>query len=198
MTSGKLAVAALAAVALTGAALGGLIVPLTQPAPKRPADKAPASDPAEPHLKVEVSAGGSGATVTGSARGTAVKFNTSGPWHGSANVTFKNSAPPMRFSLILAQMQSFNLESLALTSGCLSLAVGPVSASPTTKYFDAKGKALNGPDGASYTLTARRWDGEVDIEVRRSSGAALGKVLTVSWRSDPAYGRARPFPVGKR
>ena len=84
-------------------------------------------------------------------------------------------------------MPSYDLESLTLVSGNVSLGLGHVSASPTTSYFDAKGRALKGPDGAAYILTARRWDGEVDIEVRRSSGPALGKELTVSWKSKLVY-----------
>jgi hypothetical protein len=188
MQSSRLAVAALmAGVVLAGAARGEKMPVPTQPAPKRPASLAPVNDPAEPPLSAEVSSGGSGLTVASSARGTTLKFNTPGTWQGSAALTFKRSAP-MRFTLTLAQMPSYNLEALTLTCGKVSLAVGPVSAGATTKYYDAKGKAQDAPEGAAYTVTARRWDGEVDVQVRRSPGAAL----TVSWRSDLGWGRAFP------
>src|SRR5262245_3802721 len=106
-SSGLLALAALAAlvaVGMTGAGFGVVPPAATTPAPKRPASPAPVSDPAEPPLTVEASSGGSGATVAGSARGTAVKFNTTGAWQGQAGLTFKSGAPPMRFTLTLAKM----------------------------------------------------------------------------------------------
>src|SRR5262245_17673438 len=142
MKSCMLALAALAAVALTGAARGGLELeaPMTSPAPKRPAAKAPVSDPAEPPLTVEVSSGGSALSVASSERGAALKFNTPGSSQGSAGLTFKNAAAPMRFTLTLAGLPSYDLQSLTLVSGKLALAVGPVSATPTTKYYDARGR----------------------------------------------------------
>jgi hypothetical protein len=187
MKRSMLAFVALAAVALTGAARGKEIAPVTSPAPKRPPAKAAVSDPAEPPLKVEVSADGSGVAVASSARGTAVKFNTSGSSQSSAGLTFKGCSPPMRFTLTLSKMPNYDLESLSIVSGNLALAVGPVSAGATTRHFDAAGRALKAPEGAAYTLTARRWDGELDVEVRRSPGAALGKALTVSWRCNLAW-----------
>jgi hypothetical protein len=183
MQSSKLVLAALVALAVvgtTGAYLGEL-APVTSPAPRRPPTKALVSDPAEPPLKVEVASGGSGVAVASGARGTTVKFDTPGGWQGSAGLTFKDGAPPMRFTLTLAKMLSYDLESLTLVSGGLALAVGPVSAG-TTKYFDAAGRALKAPEGAAFTVTARRWDGELDVQVRRAPGAALGKALTVNWK----------------
>jgi hypothetical protein len=42
--------------------------------------------------------------------------------------------------------------------------------------------------GAAYTIHARRTDnGEVEMEVRRGPGAALGKNLVVSWQANYAY-----------
>jgi hypothetical protein len=187
MKTSRLAVMALATtVVLSGTAFGLRYLLPGPPAPKRPATLAAVSDPAEPPLKVEVSTGGPAKPVT--AAGTTLKFDTTGASHGQANLTFKNASPPMGFTLTLAKMPSYDLESLTIASGSLSLAVGPVSASPTTRYFDARGRALKGPDGAAYTLTARRWEGEVDIEIRRASGAAMRKELTVSWKSRLVYG----------
>jgi hypothetical protein len=64
-----------------------------------------------------------------------------------------------------------------------------VSGSGTTKYYDARGRAQAAPEGAAYTVTARRWDGELDVEVKRAPGAALGKALTVSWKGNLGYSR---------
>jgi hypothetical protein len=190
MQSSRLAVMSLAAVAaLTGTALGLRIVPPSPPAPPRPAGQALVSDPAEPPLGAEVSSGGSGLTVASSARGTALKLNTTGAWQGAAALTFKTGAPPMRLTLTLAGMPNYDLESLTVTGGNLSLAVGPVSSTPTTRYFDAAGREQAGPEFAAYTVTARRYAGEVDVEVRRAPGATLGKELTVSWRGDLGRGR---------
>jgi hypothetical protein len=95
----------------------------------------------------------------------------------------------MRFTMRLARMHELDLEKLSLTSGRLSLDIGPVTASPTTRYFDARGRAQDAPEGAAYTVTARRWGGgEVDVEVRRAPGAALGKALTVNWRCNLNWG----------
>jgi len=196
MKTGRLALVALAAAALAGAALArGLVPPgggfgpgpVGAPAPARPAGTAPVADPAEPAPKVEVSAGGSALSIASSARGTALKFNTSGAWQGSAGLTFKGGAPPMRLTLTLAQMQQYDLGSLTLTSGKLSLRVGRVTATPTTRYFDASGREQAGPERAAYTVTARRYNGEVDVEVKRAPGAALGKALSVSWTYDVGH-----------
>jgi hypothetical protein len=189
MQTSRLALAALAALAVVGTAGAylGELAPVTSPAPKRPPTKALVSDPAEPPLKVEVSADGSGVAISSGPRGAAVRFNTPGSSQGSAGVTFKNAAPPMRFTLTLANMPNYNLESLTLVSGGLSLAVGPVSAGGTTKYFDARGRAQEAPERAAYTVTARRWDGELDVQVRRAPGAALGQALTVSWKCHLAW-----------
>jgi hypothetical protein len=198
-SSGKLMLAALAAVVLTGAALGE-VVPLVQPAP-RPAAKAPVSDPAEPPMTVEVSyddrppggvprtpRGGRGGwtgrsvPVAGGAKGATLTLETPGWSQGWASLTFNGSAPPMRFTMRLTRMPNAGLSSLSLTSGALSLRVGPVTASATTRHFDAKGQAQEAEKGAAYTLTARRRDnGEVEVQLRRGPGAALGKELTVSW-----------------
>lgn len=187
MKSGTLAFVTL--VALAAAARGGLEieVPLISPAPKRPPAKAAVSDPAEPPLTVAASSAGPSPAVTSSARGTVIKLNAPGSSRGSVGLTFKGSAPPMRLTLTLAQMPSYDLESLTLNSGTLALAVGPVWSAPTTRYFDAAGRALKGPEGAAYTVTARRWDGELDVQVKRAPGAALGKALTASWQFNVVY-----------
>ena len=119
-----------------------------------------------------------------------MRVNTTQSWQGSASLSFKGCAPPMRLTLTLAQMQQYDLGSLTLTSGRLSLAVGRVSSAPTTRYFDASGREQSGPEGAAYTLTARRYaGGEVDVELKRSAGAALGQALTVSWKCDAGHVR---------
>src|SRR5262249_27803145 len=99
-----------------------------------------------------------------------------------------NGAPPMRLKLTLAQMQQYDLGSLTLTSGKLSLQVGRVSSSPTTRYFDASGREQSGPERAAYTVTARRYNGEVDVEVKRAPGAALSRRLPVGWTYDVGHG----------
>src|SRR5262249_49312209 len=137
MRSSWLALAALTAAVITGAAYGKRILPLPQQAPARPAGQAVVSDPAEPQLKGEGAARTSGLVVASSARGTSVRVNTTQSWQGSASLSFKGCAPPMRLTLTLAQMQQYDLGSLTLTSGRLSLAVGRVSSAPTTRYFDA-------------------------------------------------------------
>jgi hypothetical protein len=190
MSSNRMAVVALFVLAGTAVAEKRWVPP--PPAPKRPAALAPVRDRAEPPLKVEVAFPGAPAQPVGavsSARGATLRLNTPGEYHGGAALTFK-SAPPMRFTLRLTRMSGYDLESLAVSSGSLSLAVGQVSASPTTRYFDAAGRAQDGPERAAYAVLARRWDGdEVDVAVRRAPGAALGKVLNVSWRSDLGHGR---------
>src|SRR5262245_1827088 len=133
MKTGRLALVALATVvALAGAARAKRIVPaggfgpgpLGTPAPPRPAGAAAVSDPAEPQPSAALTAGGSGLTVASNAKGTTLKFSTGGAWQGSAGLSFKNGAPPMRLKLTLAQMQQYDLGSLTLTSGKLSLQVG--------------------------------------------------------------------------
>jgi hypothetical protein len=200
MKTGRLAFVALAAGVLAGVAEGRGFgrggAPLAAPAPPRPAGAAAVSDPAEPQPGAEVTSGGSGLSVASSARSTTLKFNTSGAWQGSAGLTFKKGAPPMRFTLTLAQMQQYDLGSLTLTSGKLSLQLGRVSSTPTTRYFDASGREQSGPERAAYTVTARRYAGEVDVEVKRAPGAALGKQLSVSWACD--VGHAFTFGLGQK
>src|SRR5262245_2316839 len=139
-SSGKLVLAALAALVAVGMTGAGLyIVPpaATSPAPKRPPAKAIVVDPAEPQLNVDLSFGPTAAKQVTAAR-TTLKFDTPpGSWQGSAGLTFKNGAPPMRLTLTLAKMQNFDLRSLTISSGSLVLAVGQVTGSPTTRYFDA-------------------------------------------------------------
>jgi hypothetical protein len=169
---------------------------------------APTNDPAEPAPKVtvsfshEVAAGvadlvvvrgarrpldtARAVAVASSARGTTLTGSTPGMGNGSAALTFKDGAPPMRFTLRLARMPANDLSSLSLTSGSLALPLGRVSTATTTKYFDARGKALDGPTGAAYTVKARRAAGAggndtVELQVRRAPGARLGKAFTVSW-----------------
>jgi hypothetical protein len=86
-------------------------------------------------------------------------------------------------------MPGYDLGSLTVSSGSLALAVGRVTAGAATKYFDAAGREQAGPELAAYAVTARRYAGEVDVEVRRTPGAALGKALTVSWQCDLGHGR---------
>jgi hypothetical protein len=159
------------------------------------------SDPGEPTLRVEVSFGNSAngglpragrdtektqaVDVVSGARGTVLTLNTPGSWQGSANLTFKGGAPPMRFTLKLARVPNCNLSSLTLSSGSLALRVSNVTVGggQTTAYFDARGKPQDSATGAAYTLKARRKsNGEVEVQVQRGRGAALGKTLTVGWQ----------------
>jgi hypothetical protein len=178
------ALAALAAVAAAGAGFGPLVVVPASPAPKRPAGQALVADPAEPPVAAQVSfpdngvAGRTVAAVSGPS-GATLTLDTPGAWQGRAALTFKGAAPPMRLTLRLAKMPNYDLESLTLTSGRLTLAVGHVTASVTTRYFDARGREQGAPEGAAYTVTARRYDGEVEVQVRRSRDGALGKELGV-------------------
>jgi len=212
--SSKLMLAALVSGVALSAASGEAPVQLqrgiaARPGAPGPAEKAPASDPAEPPLKVEVSysspgaggpgvggmaprgiavrgpgaaAGASSVSVATGAKGTTLTLSTPGSYRGTGKLTFKNSAPPMRLTLRLEGMPNQDLGELTLGSGALKLAVGAVGAGPTTRYFDARGKAQEADSGAAYTVTARRrGDGTVDVLLRRSPGAALGKELTLSW-----------------
>jgi hypothetical protein len=201
-TIGKLAIAAMTALVLVGTAGARLreVVAVTSPAPKRPAGTAPVADPAEPPLAVQASFDNGAAptpgarrpvAVAGGPRNTTLTLDTPGLWHGSASLAFKGEAPPMRLSVRLMKMQAYDLQALTLTSGSVSLAVGPVTAGVTTRYFDARGRAQDAPEGAAYTVVARRWEGEVEVQVRRSRGVALGKNLTISWRSNVGYGYGR-------
>jgi hypothetical protein len=203
MCTGRLVVTTLtwATVALAGASRGetprGFV-----PAPPRPIAKAPAtvSDPAEPPVKVEAAYDDEGAVpapgqarqavaVAASARGTTLTLNTPGWYKGSAWLTFNNPAPPMRFTIRLAGLHELDLEKLSLSSGRLSLHVGPVTASGTTKYFDATGREQDKPEGAAYTVKARRWsNGQVDVQLQRAPGATLDRGLTVTWRGDVGEG----------
>jgi hypothetical protein len=214
VTIGKLVLTALMAIvaaAVAGAGFSPRVAVVPVPAPKRPVGKAPVADPAEPAMTVQatyddqapggaprIPRGGRGGwtgrpvAVAAGPKGATLTLDTPGLWQGWAALTFKNSAPPMRLTLRLAKMPNYDLESLTLSSGTLSLAVGPVSASVTTKYFDARGREQDASEGAAYTVTARRWDGEVEVEVRRSRGASLGKELTVAWKSHLRHGRGLP------
>jgi hypothetical protein len=160
-----------------------------------PAEKATttSSDPAEPPLQVEMSADGyystgqAGArkvTVASSARGTTLTLPTSGSYSGSARLTFKNTAAPMRFTTRRTGLPNYDFSSLRLSSDSLSLEVGQVGTTATTRYFDAKGRPQDSATGASYTVTAKRGDnGQVNVELRRAAGATLGKNLTIQWAS---------------
>jgi hypothetical protein len=191
----------LTALVLAGAALAETPKHRIVPAPKRPAALAPVSDPAEPPMTVGVhydvnppgrfvARTGRNAsvartlTVAGGARGTTLTLDTPGWRQGWATLTFKGAAPPMRLTMRLARLQELDLEKLTVSSGRVSLHVGPVTATPSTRYFDAMGREQKAPEGAAYTVTARRWGGgEVDVEVRRAPGAALGRELNVSWQA---------------
>jgi hypothetical protein len=208
-----LTVAALAwaALGLVGAQ-GREIILVDRPAPKpvvkEDAKSAAVNDPAEPPLKVEVSfsndvnarfigearggrlvrggRAGQKVEVASSARGTVLTLNTPGGWQGSANLTFKDSAPPMRFTMRLTRVPNYDLSSLTLTSGALSLQAGNVATggAVTTKYFDAKGNARDSAEGAAYTVKARRKsNGDVELQLQRGPGAALDKAMSVSWAS---------------
>jgi hypothetical protein len=186
MQSRRLAVAALAwaTVALAGARAEMVEVKST----------ATSSAPGEPPVKVEMSyldsnrvafPGDRALAVASGPGGTALTLGGMPLWVGSAKLTFKNCAPPMRLTVKLAQLPTGDLSALSVTSGPLSLRLGPVGTSGTTAHFDARGKAQAKAEGAAYTLTARRRDnGEVEVQLRRGQGAALGKELTVSWQHD--------------
>jgi hypothetical protein len=199
------ALAALAVVVLAGTAGGENCLRRPPPrAPQRPAAKAPAavSDPAEPPMTVEYQINPPGPsiprdgrkgsvvgtlTAASSAAGATLTLVTPGWRDGWATLTFQGAAP-MRLTMRLARLDELDLANLSLSSGKLSLTVGPVTATPRTRYFDRKGQAQDKAEGAAYTVTARRWaGGEVDVEVRRAPGAALGRALTVSWRCNPAW-----------
>jgi hypothetical protein len=128
--------------------------------------------------------------VASSARGTTLTLNTPGAWQGAANLAFKDGAPPMRFSLKLARMPGMDLQSLSLKSGPVTLQVGQVGTSATTKYFNAKGQEQQAATGAAYTVKAeRRANGDVDVHLQRGAGAALAKTMTVSWVGNTGGGR---------
>jgi hypothetical protein len=165
-----LAALAWATLGVAGALAGyGNFIALPPP-PAGEAPKAPAAvnDPAEPLLQVEMTSsagnfrrgggGGQKVEVASSARGTTLKVPTSGGYNGTADLTFKNGAPPMRFTTRLTGMQNYDLQSLSITSGSLTLQIGQVGTSATTKYFNAKGQVQQGATGAAYTVTARRCD----------------------------------------
>jgi hypothetical protein len=192
MLSRCLVPAAVALVVASAAAAGFgkrpfIIVPPAPPA------KAPVGDPSEPPLRAEVAyedhgrapAPGQGKRVSAvsSAKGTTLTLDTPGWYKGSAWLTFKEAAPPMRFTVRLACLHELDLESLTVRAGRLNLGVGPVGAGGTTKYFDAMGREQKAPERAAYTVTARRWGGGVvDVQLRRAPGAALSRELTVSWK----------------
>jgi hypothetical protein len=153
-----------------------------------------ASDPAEPTLEVEAVSGTTGIISARRPPGTHQLRVSSGPRaptltvpaphasNGLVRLTFRNAAPPMRFTLRLTGMPGCDLDTLRLSSGSLSLALGEVTTSATTRYFDPKGQPLDDTTGAAYTVTTRRKDNaEVDVQVRRGAGAAMGKTITVYW-----------------
>lgn len=180
----------------------------------------PASDPAEPPVQVEVNYGNAGVVMAGrggiaapagravvrgraaapaaagqavkvasGARGTTLTLETPGAWQGTANLTFK-SAPPMRFTTKLTRMPAYDLQTLNITSGTMTLQVGNVGANATTKYFDKKGQALESGTGAAYTVRAKRTaNGEIEVDLRRGAGAALGKAVSLSWAANLNQGR---------
>lgn len=157
---------------------------------------ATSADPGEPPLQVEMTtpfagrgfgpnAAGTKVEVTSGPRGTMLKVPTNGSWSGSTSLKFKNTAAPMRFTVQLTGLPQYDLQSLSLTSGSVTLQVGSVGTGGATKYFDAKGKEQQGATGAAYTLTAKRGDkGQVDLELRRAAGGTLGKDLSLTWQSN--------------
>jgi hypothetical protein len=176
------------------------LIDVKQPVPPvlKPADTkagAASTDPTEPPLQVEVTHSniytpggarlGQKAQVESGARGTTVQVPTQGQWSGSAEVTFKNSAAPMRFTTRLTGMPNYDLSSLSLSSGGRTLQVGSVGTSSTTKYYDARGQEQASSVGAAYIVVARRGEnGQVDIQLRRGAGATLGKTFTLTWQSN--------------
>jgi hypothetical protein len=158
---------------------------------------ATSSDPAEPPLQVEVKYTGAftgsrvGAppgqkiAVGSGARGTMLTVPSHHGTDGTVELTFKNSAAPMRFTTRLTGMPPYDLSTLSLTSGSLTLQVGSLGTAATTAYFDSKGRVQEGAAGAAYTVTAKRGEnGQVDVELRRAAGAKLGKSVSISWQSN--------------
>lgn len=192
MTCGKLVAASLA-LALALAASAEAKKRIFIPAPPAPPAKAPVGDPAEPPLRAEVAyddfgrkpavPGGALVTAVASAKATTLTLDTPGRYRGSARLTFKQAAPPMRFTVRLARVQEMDLDELTVSDGRLNLPVGRVTATQTTKYFDAMGRGQKEPDRAAYAVTARRWGGGVvEVRLRRAPGAALSREVVVSWR----------------
>src|SRR5262245_36700703 len=106
----------------------------------------PDPDLAEPPLRVEVSQTSdtqfatkafaerdAKVQVTSNARGTILTLATPGGYSGSANLTFKNTAPPMRFTMQLTGMPEYDLHRLSVSAGRITLAVGAVGTAATTK-----------------------------------------------------------------
>jgi hypothetical protein len=190
LSAGRVLASLALALALAGAALAGRIVFV--PVPPAPPAKAPVGDPAEPPLRAEVDytdferapllAQGQRVTAVSSAAGTTLTLETRRRHAGTARLTFKEAAAPMAFTVRLAGLPEWEQEALTVTSGRLRLPLGPVTATPTTSYFDM-GRGQKGPDHAVYAVTARRWGGGVvDVQLRRAPGAALSRQLTVSWK----------------
>jgi hypothetical protein len=163
------------------------------PVPPAPPAKAPVGDPAEAPVTAEVAyddfgvapapVPGKRVTAVSSAKATTLTLDTPGWYTGSARLTFKGAAPPMRFTVRLARVHEMDLDKLTVSAGRLNLSLGRVSASATTRYFDAMGREQKAPERAAYTVTARRWGGGVvDVQLRRASGAELSREMTVSWR----------------
>jgi hypothetical protein len=191
MTSRRLLLAALV-LAVAPAAVEAKKRPFV-PAPPAPPAKAPVGDPSEPPVWAEVAyedfgrapplAHGNRVTAVSSAKATTLTLDTPGWYTGSARLTFKGAAPPMRFTVRLARVHEMDLDKLTVSAGRLSLSLGRVSANGTTKYFDAMGREQKAPERAAYTVTARRFGGGVvDMQLRRAPGAELSREMTVSWR----------------
>jgi hypothetical protein len=117
--------------------------------------------------------------VASGPKGTTIRVPTYGLGAGSANLTFQNCAPPMRFTVTLTGAQGSDLSRLTLSSGSLTLAVDGVG----TTSFDARGRPCEREEGAAFTVRVERGaGGEVQLHVRRGPGAALGKAVSVRWQ----------------
>jgi hypothetical protein len=105
-------------------------------------------------------------------------------WQGSTHLSFKNSAPPMCFTTRLTGMPNYDLTKLRLSSGSVTMQIGPVRTTAATRYFNARGQEQDGPTGAAYIVCAKRGEnGQVDVELRRAPGATQGKSLSLTWHS---------------
>lgn len=150
------------------------------------------TDPTEPPLRVETD-GGQAVPVASGARGTTLTVPTNGSYTGSANVTFKNTAVPMRLQMRLTHLQAhIALDGLSLNTGTATLRVGLLSAAPSTTYFDLLGRTQSHPEQAAYALTvSRAASGEVAIQLRRAAGTEVGTTLNISWSSPVYHGKIR-------
>src|SRR5262245_26532498 len=129
----------------------------------------------EPTLRVELSypsnifectaPGTQNADVESGYKGTTVQVPVYSLSRGTAQLVFKNAAPPMRFTMKLTGGQSADLSALSLTSGSLTLAIGPVGEAEVTRAFDAKGRAWHRGKGAAYTVRAKRTGSAIEVEL---------------------------------